>query len=154
MNIYAPLQITKKGIRTEEKLEHSISKTIDMLLQTPCNSSPVDPQFGFAFNNMRFETIDESDGTITNPPDTDEWKNWKNNRKELYNLKVSGNSKNINTFAAILQEAIKKYEPRLTAVDTLLSYVREKKKIDVTVKGTIIETGKPYQYKTIINIWR
>ena len=154
MNIYAPLQISDKGIRTEENLEHSIGKTIDMLLQTPCNSCPVDPEFGFVFNNMRFETIDEGDGTISNPPESDEWKDWKNNGKELYNLKVSGNSKGINTFAAILQEAIKKYEPRLTGVDTLLTYVREKKIIEVSVKGTIGETGKPYQYKTIINIWR
>ena len=154
MNIYAPLEITKKGIRREEKLEESIGKTIDMILQTPCNSCAVDPEFGFVFNNMRFETIDESDGTISNPPEREEWKEWKNRRKELYNLKVSGNSKNTNTFAAILQEAIKRYEPRLTGVDTLLTYVREKKIIEVAVKGTINETGKPYEYKTIINIWR
>ena len=68
-------------------------------------------------------------------------------------MKMSGSSKNINTFASELKEAIAKYEPRLSDVSTTMTYVREEKKIYVAVKGVIVETGKDYQYQTIIRIW-
>ena len=35
-----------------------------------------------------------------------------------------------------------------------MTYIREERKIYVTVKGVIVETGAKYQYLTIINVWK
>lgn len=144
-----PLQITNKGFQREERLDKSIHSAIAMLLQTPYYSCPTDPQFGFVFKNMRFEIFNENDGTIEYPKEELSPRD-----QRLYGMKVSGSSKNLNTFAAELKEAVMRNEPRLSEVSAMLTYVREEKKIYVTVKGTITETGKDYQYQTIINIWK
>ena len=77
----------------------------------------------------------------------------KDAENDLYNKKISGNSKNFNTFATELKEAIIKYEPRLENVTATMSYIREERKIYVTVTGIIAETKEKYQYDTILNIW-
>ena len=143
-----PLQITDKGFLREESLDKSIAEAITMLLQTPCQSCVADPQYGFIFKNMRFEIFNESDGTVYNSTG-----DLSLSEQRLYKMKVSGSSKNINTFASELKEAIIKYEPRLSDVSTTMTYVREEKIIHVAVKGIITETGKEYQYKTTIRIW-
>ena len=143
-----PLQITDKGFQREESMDKSIHEAIAMLLQTPYYSCEADPQFGFVFKNLRFEIFNENDGTIDNVQE-----NLSPRDKQLYRLKVSGSSKNINTFASELKEAVMRNEPRLSEVSTTLTYVREEKRIYVTVKGTITETGKEYQYKSTIKIW-
>lgn len=144
-----PLQITNKGFQREERLDKSIHSAIAMLLQTPYYSCPTDPQFGFVFKNMRFEIFNENDGTIEYPKEDLSLRD-----QRLYGMKVSGSSKNLNTFAAELKEAVVRNEPRLSEVSATLTYLREEKKIYVTVKGIITETGKDYQYQTIINIWK
>ena len=144
-----PLQITNKGFLREESLERSIHTAIAMLLQTPYYSCAADPQYGFVFKNLRFEIFNENDGTIE-----DSQGEISPREQRLYGMKVSGSSKNINTFAAELKEAIVRNEPRLSEVNAKLTYVREEKRIYVTVKGIITETGKEYQYQTIINIWK
>lgn len=143
-----PLQITDKGFLREESLDKSIAQSISMLLQTPCQSCVADPQYGFVFKNLRFEIFNESDGTIYNSID-----DIPASDRRLYNMKASGSSKNVNTFASELKEAIVKYEPRLSDVNTTMTYVREEKKIYVSVTGVITETGKEYNYNTIIRIW-
>ena len=143
-----PLQITEKGLLREEHLDKSIDMAIAMLLQTPYYGSPADPQYGFVFKNLRFEIFNENDGTIEEPQES-----LSPQDHRLYEIKVSGSSKNINTFAAELKEAIVRNEPRLSDVSATLIYVREEKKIYVTVKGVITETGKEYQYQTTIKIW-
>lgn len=144
-----PLQITKKGFLREESLDKSIHMAIAMLLQTPYYSCAADPQYGFVFKNLRFEIFNENDGTIE-----DSRGEISPREQRLYGMKVSGSSKNINTFAAELKEAVVRNEPRLSEVSTILTYVREEKRIYVTVKGNITETGKEYQYQTTINIWK
>jgi len=143
-----PLQITDKGFRREESLDKSISSAIAMLLQTACYSCAADPNYGFIFKNLRFEIFNENEGTIYNSMPELNLKD-----KDLYNKKVSGSSRNISTFAAELQKAIVDYEPRLSEVNAVLTYIREEKKIYVSVKGVITETGENYQYQTIIRIW-
>jgi phage baseplate assembly protein W len=143
-----PLQVTNKGFLREENLDKSIDEAISMLLQTPCQNCVTDPQYGFVFKNLRFEIFNETDGTVYNSMGDVSDKN-----QRLYKMKMSGSSKNINTFASELKEAIAKYEPRLSDVSTTMTYVREEKKIYVAVKGVIVETGKDYQYQTIIRIW-
>ena len=132
----------------EESLDKSINEAISMLLQTPYYSCPADPQYGFVFKNLRFEIFNENDGTIEDPHE-----DLTPRDQRLYKMKVSGSSKNIATFAAELKEAVIRNEPRLNEVNATLTYIREERRIYVTVKGIIAETGKDYQYQTIINIW-
>lgn len=147
-NLSIPLQITDKGFLREENLDRSIQESITMLLQTPYYSCAADPQYGFVFKNLRFEIFNENDGTIDNSQ-----VELSPREQQLYKLKVSGSSKNINTFASELKEAVIRNEPRLSEVSATLTYVREEKRIYVTVKGIITETGKDYQYQTTIKIW-
>ena len=141
-----PLQITNKGLRRTESVEESISSALSMLLQTPCHSCVADPEYGFIFKNLRFETFNENEGTINDFQS-------ESRNQQLYRTKVSGTSKNISTFAAELKEAVTKYEPRLSEVNTVMTYIREEKTIYLTIKGIITETGDAYQYQTTIKIW-
>ena len=147
-NLSIPLQITDKGFLREESMDRSIQESILMLLQTPYYGCAADPEYGFIFKNLRFEIFNENDGTVDNSQ-----MGLSPREQKLYELKVSGSSKNINTFASELKEAIMRNEPRLSEVNATLTYVREEKRIYVTIKGVITETGKDYQYQTTIKIW-
>ena len=104
-------------------------------MQTPCYSCVADSEYGFILRNLRFENFNENDGTLDD-------------------VKVSGSSKNANTFASELKDTIVRNEPRLSDVNVTLTYIREEKTIYVSVKGVITDTGKPYQYQTTIRIWK
>jgi predicted component of type VI protein secretion system len=97
---------------------------------------------------MRFEIFNEREGTIFNSTSTDS-----REEEDLYNKKISGNSKNVNTFATELRQVIMKYEERLTEVQATMSYVREERKIYITVTGIIVDTREKYKYDTTIKVW-
>ena len=151
MNLTIPIQINSKGFVREERLGASIDESLALIMSTPCFSSAADPQYGFIFNNLRFEIFNESEGVVYNSsgspyifegPDG------------LYNKKITGSSKNLNTFASELRETITKYEKRLKDVNVTMTYIREEQRVYVTVKGVIVTTNENYQYKTIINVWK
>ena len=71
----------------------------------------------------------------------------------LYDKKISGSSKSINTFAAELKEAIIQYEPRLDGVTVSMTYIREERQIYITVKGVLKSTKSDYVYKQIYKVW-
>ncbi len=146
-NLLTPLNLTKRGLMRASNTKEAIDAFLNLLLGSTCGECPIDPQFGFIFNNMRFEIFNEREGVIYNSQPTDE------EASELYNKKISGNSKNFNTFATELKAAIIKYEPRLENVTATMSYIREERKVYVTVTGIITETKEKYQYDTILNIW-
>ena len=72
---------------------------------------------------------------------------------DIYEKKISGSSKNLNTFAAELKEAIIKYEKRLQDVSVSISYIREERLLYVVVKGVLSSTKERYRYLTTIKIW-
>ena len=114
-------------------------------MTTPLGSCVSDPNFGFILNNLRFEIFNENEGVVLNSIEDD--------NSELYEKKISGSSRNINTFAIELKQLIEHYEPRIEDVLVTMSYVREHRKIYITVKGQISETEEPYQYQTNIRVW-
>lgn len=150
MYIQLPLNINNSTLNREEKIETSINAFLSLLLSTPCNSCVADPDFGFVFNNLRFEIFDENEGVVF---DSFNEKHDSNNYEDLYVKKISGTSKNLNTFAVELKKVIEKYEKRLTQVDVSMTYVRDERKIYVNVKGYIPEIEKNYQYISHIKIW-
>lgn len=147
-SLLVPLDVTKRGLRLASSPKEAIDAFLNLLLNTTCGESPIDPQFGFIFNNMRFEIFNEREGVVYNSMSTDE-----EMLSDLYTKKISGNSKNFNTFATELKTAIVKYETRLENVAATMSYIREERKVYITVTGIITETKEKYRYDTILNIW-
>ena len=143
MNIGIPLTI-RKGRLGNENRKDSIDSHIELLLCTPEGGCISDPEFGFVFNNLRFEIFDENEGVVLNS-DSD--------RSALYEKKISGTSRNVNTFAVELKRQIEKYEQRLSEVQVTMAYIREHRKIYITVRGIISETRTEYQYQTSLNVW-
>ena len=129
-----------------KNLKEAIDTFIELLLTTPCQSSVADRQFGFIFNNLKFEIFNENEGVIYNSATEEE-------DLELYDKKVSGSSRSVNTFAIELKKAIETYEKRLTNISVTMSYIKNLKKIHVNIEGTLRETNEAYKYTTSLNIW-
>jgi hypothetical protein len=148
-SIRIPLQLTKKGIRVNDKQKEAIDAVIYLIITTERFSTPADPQFGFVFNNLRFEMFNENEGVVYDSGDTDSMSNIQN----IYDKKISGSSKSINTFAAELKAAIEKYETRLENIAVAMTYIREERQIYITVKGIIADTKEEYIYNQTIRVW-
>ena len=139
-NLISPLDIIGGSIMRTDNVKESIDSFLEILLTSACGDCSIDPEFGFIFN--------EREGTIFNSTSTDS-----REEEDLYNKKISGNSKNVNTFATELRQVIMKYEERLTEVQATMSYVREERKIYITVTGIIVDTREKYKYDTTIKVW-
>lgn len=148
-SISLPLQVGSRGLTREEKLKKSLDASISLILSTPLFSTPADPQFGFVFNNLRFEMFNENEGVVYDSGDTD----YMDGLQGIYDKKISGSSKSINTFASELKESILKYERRLEDVSVSMTYIREERQIYITIKGVIISTKENYVYKQTIRVW-
>jgi hypothetical protein len=149
-SIVIPLAINHKGLQQTTDPKTAIDQTLSLLMSTPCYSCAADPEFGFIFNNMRFEIFNENEGVVYNSSDTSSIFEGK---EGLYDKKITGSSKNLNTFASELKRTINKYERRLKSVSVSMTYIREERKIYITVKGIIVETEADYQYTTTLNVW-
>ena len=145
-----PLEVKKKGFAREKSLKKSLDESLYMLLTTPRYNNMSDPEYGFVFNNMRFEIFDEHEGVIYNSGDT----MYDRGIKDVYNKKISGSSKNMNTFAADLKEVVKNYEKRLNEVAVTMTYIREERLIYVTIKGIIIQTKEDYVFTSTLRVWK
>ena len=148
-SISIPLQLTPKGLQREDRLKSSIDANMYLIITTERFSTPADPQFGFVFNNLRFEMFNENEGVVFDSGDTDTM----SNIQGAYDKKISGSSKSINTFAAELKTAITKYEERLEKISVSMTYIREERLIYITVKGIIVSTKEEYVYDQTIKVW-
>ena len=146
-----PLQLAKGGLARTDDPKRAIDNALALLMSTPCLGSAADPEYGFIFNNLRFEIFNENEGVVYDSSGT---RQLIAGREGLYNKKISGSSTNLNTFASELKQTIEIYEQRLRDIAVSMTYIREERKIYVTVKGVIAETGDPYQYLSIINVWK
>jgi hypothetical protein len=148
-NISIPLLLTPKGLQREDGLKRSIDANLYLIITTERFSTPADPQFGFVFNNLRFEMFNENEGVVFDSGDTESM----SNLQGAYDKKISGSSKSVNTFAAELKAAITKYEERLEKISVSMTYIREERQIYITVKGIIVSTKEDYIYDQIIRVW-
>lgn len=149
-SIAIPLRLTPKGIGREEDRKKAIDAMINLIVTTERFASAADPGFGFIFNNLRFEMFNENEGVVYDSGDTDTM----SNIQSAYDKKISGSSKSINTFAAELKASIEKYETRLDSVAVSMTYIREERKIYITVKAVITETGEDYSYFQTVKVWK
>ena len=118
-----------------DNINDAVTGYLNLLVGTTRYITAADPEFGFVFNNLKFENVNEKEGVV-------------------YNRKLSGSSKNLNTYAAELQQAISRYEQRLKDVKVSMTYIREEKRVYTTVNAVMAATQKPYQYSTAIKVWR
>ena len=65
-NLVSPLEIITGSISRTDNLKESIDSFLEILLTSACGDCCIDPEFGFIFNNMRFEIFNEREGTIYN----------------------------------------------------------------------------------------
>ena len=150
-SIAIPLRIGKGGLLRTEDPKRAIDASLALLMTTPCFSCAANPEYGFIFNNLRFEIFNENEGVVYNSADDQDDLE---SILKLYDKKISGSSSNMNTFASLLKQSIEDNERRLSNITVSMTYVREERKIYVNVKGTIQENGAPYQYSTIIRVWK
>ena len=141
--------MTAKGLQRDDDLKRSIDANVYLIITTERFSTPADPQFGFVFNNLRFEMFNENEGVVFDSGDTDTM----SNIQGAYDKKISGSSKSINTFAAELKTAITKYENRLERISVSMTYIREERLIYITVKGVVVSTKEDYIYDQTIKVW-
>ena len=52
-NLLTPLDLTKRGLMRAGNTKEAIDAFLNLLLGSTCGECPIDPQFGFIFNNMR-----------------------------------------------------------------------------------------------------
>ena len=85
-SLVSPLEIVTGSIARTDSLKKSIDAFLEILLTSACGDCCIDPEFGFIFNNMRFEIFNEREGTILNST-TDDGED----DNDIYSKKVSGN---------------------------------------------------------------
>ena len=144
-SITIPLAIRKGRLARTESPKTAIDAALELLMTTACYSSAADPEYGFIFNNLRFEIFNENEGVVYNS----------SGPGSVSALRAEFEQE-IEPFAdaAELKQIIDIYEPRLRDVAVSMTYIREERKIYITVKGVIAENDKPYQYSSIINVWK
>ena len=145
-----PLTITPEGLSRENDLRQSLNQSMQLLLTTPRFSTPADLRFGFVFCNLRFEIFNEHEGVVYDSGIVEE----SHGIEGLYDKKISGTSKNLNTFAAELRDALARYEQRLSNPSVTMTYIREERRIYVTIKGIIADTRETYTYTTTLRVWK
>mgnify|MGYP003308469603 FL=1 len=139
-SLQLPLDIDKEGLARNADLKASITSFLRLLVTTPYGDCVADGEFGFLFNNLMLENFNEDSGVVSG-------------RTGAYGKKISGTSRNLNTFASELQERIIRYETRLSDVSVSMSYYREERNIYVTVDARIAGTDEEYRYNTTIKVW-
>lgn len=143
-SIRIPLQVVGGRIDRYKSLKEAIDTSLTMLLNTPIGSVPSNPHYGFTLQTLRFERVNETQGTIyTGVDDTN----------PVYDKKMSGTSKNMQTFAADLNEAVRLYEPRLGNTNVSMTYVAKSKTIVIVIKGIITETKEDYIFTSTVKLW-
>jgi len=149
-NLHIPLKITPKGLQRDTDLKESIDSFLEVLITTQQFQTPADPLFGFVFNNMKFEIFDERSGVIYDSGDTGEGVAVDG----LYGMKVSGDAKDIGTFASLLKKDIEREEQRLRDVNVTMSYTMKVRQVTIHVEAIIDATDEPYKFDYIMKVWK
>ena len=147
MNVLLPLQVTNGRLAYSPNPSMTIDAFIGLLLGAPGGGCSGGPEGGCVVGKLRFGKINEKEGVIYDLSPQDD------STSRLYDKKVSGNSKNLNTFAVDLKKAIEQYENRLTEVSVSMTYLKSQRLIQIVVEGRLVETNAPYKYTTSINLW-
>ena len=145
-----PLSVTRGRFLRYPGEKSSIDASLELLISTPLSAFSCDPDYGFVLNNLKFEVVNEAEGVIANfSPES----NYSGLTGEIYDRKISGTSKSLNTFAEYLKKSVEKYEKRISNVRVSMTYIRAERKVAIVVKGTLAGSEEPYEYTTAVSLW-
>ncbi len=155
MYIQRPL-IMKYPVVVKEKsgLKKSIDQFVDMIISSGRYSFKADEDFGFSFEDFRFEIYNSELGVFHN--------NVSQNPKDiidtiedsLHSYKMTGSSLNSGTFANHLKEVVEKYEVRLKNVEVNTEFLSNGSLLVVAVSGNIDDGyNTAYTCYKKIRIW-
>ena len=88
-SIVIPFQIGKGVLFRTDNPKKAIDSALALLMSTPCFSCVADPEFGFIFNNLRFEIFNENEGVVYNSSGRERLLE---GHEGLYEKKISGSS--------------------------------------------------------------
>lgn len=145
MDLTLPLNVRNHRFARCGSEDEAIRNHLLLLINTPVGDCPTDPDFGFILNNLRFEILDEINGTVYNSSQDDEISDY------LYKEKLSGSSKSVNTFALELKNAISKYESRLRELRVNMTYSRLERCIYIYVTGKKISNDEDFVFSTVMH---
>lgn len=145
-----PLDVKNGRLLRTATPRQAVDQFLRLLLDTPQNGCIADRDFGFILNNLRFELFNEHEGVVYNSVTQED-----DLSKDagLYDKKISGSSRNLNTFAAELKLAVERYEQRLTDVAATMTYIREERTIYINVKGRLLPDLTNYSFTTTLKVW-
>ncbi len=155
MYVKRPL-IMKYPVTVKEKngLKPSIDAFIDLLINSGKDSFKADHDFGFSFEDYRFEIYNPEVALFLDPKKTKKKDLIGSIADPIDNYKIIGSSVNTDNFAWDLRNAIVNYEHRLKNVEVNMELANYGALLLVSVSG-IIDDGydTPYTYLSKIRIW-
>lgn len=147
MNLLTPILLDKSKGYTDD-MKKSVDNFLTLLLSSKKQSCIADDDFGFVFENLRYENIDPNRGMFIN----NEYKSLLKN--PIYEKKINGTGKNTNSFAKELKNTIEKYEKRLSNIDISIDFQQKGRLVKIIVEGILCDDrNTPYSYEFNINIW-
>ena len=136
-SIKIPIELTRRFFEKNAivNTETSIDNIIDLIVTSPNGSFRADYNFGFAFQNTRFQNGDEND--------------------QIEEKKISGDSINKDSYASELKSAIEAYELRLKNIRVKMGYNPENKNVSLDISGMYEEgySEKRYRKNITFYIW-
>jgi len=138
MNLRIPLQINNRNIFAEnyqKEIVQSINQFIDLIISTRQGGFAPCYDFGFAFQNARYQSFSFTNASIDG-------------------ININSTSKNKDNYAYLLKKSIEKFEDRLSNIFVTMNYNPEDLKITIQIEGKI-NVGKPEKYNRKIEmiIW-
>lgn len=147
MNLLTPILLNRTNEYTDD-MKKSVDSFIALLLSSKKHSCIADDDFGFIFENLRYENIDPNRGLFIDN---------ENNtilRSSIYDKKINGTGKNANSFAKEIKNSIEKYEKRLENVEISIDFQQKGKIVCIMINGILCDhRNTPYSYEFKINIW-
>jgi len=141
----------------ESNLKASIDSFLGLLIASNKYDSIADEEFGFCLEDFRFETFDlEKARFHENFPvrDPSENTDLRDVRDNLYMKRLTGNSKNADTFARELKNTIERYERRLKEVSVSMDFQQYGRVIHIIVTGKINNPSNAIYYNEFnVDVW-
>ncbi len=158
MFIRNPLQLRYPIVDLDEhNLKRSIDAFIQLLISSNKYDSIADEDFGFCLEDFRFEIFDLGKSKFhENFPVRDMTENTELRavRDTLYTKHLTGSSKNAETFARELKNAIERYERRLKEVAVTMDFQQYGRIIHIIVTGKVNNPSNAIYYNEFnVDVW-
>jgi hypothetical protein len=118
-------------------IESAINDFINLIIDSPNGSFKPDLDFGFSLKNSRFENATEPGKGVY----------------EINGKNIKCKSKDQDSYAFSLTEAIKKFEPRLINPQVTEDFNKSNSEVLLSISG-LLQSGEKYEQKIKFYIWK